>query len=123
MGVMIIVMLRPYVLRHTGHDAQEKSDQAIEPAAAEQAAVAALVHQAKSANVQQDDEGQRRQGEPGRYAEEPDRRPPEECERYQGREELRQASGVFGLAVLADHGALLASQAVIRLHDSAPARL
>ena len=67
-GMVIVVMLRPHVLRHPRHDAEEKPGRAIEPTAAKQAAVAAFVHQAKDPHGKQDDGQQWDQDEPGRYA-------------------------------------------------------
>src|SRR5215831_852106 len=39
--MVIIVMLRPHVLRHPAHDAQKKPHRSVEPTAAKQAAMAA----------------------------------------------------------------------------------
>jgi hypothetical protein len=43
--MVILVVLRPHVLRHAGNDAQHEAEAAVEHAAAEQAAMAAFVHQ------------------------------------------------------------------------------
>ena len=50
----------------------------------------------------------------------PDRSPPKERERNQGREDLLQSLDVIGLGISTDHGALLALEAVIRHHDRLP---
>jgi hypothetical protein len=49
------MMLRPHVLRHARDDTQEKTECAIEPLAAKQAAMAAFVHQRKNAQSEQAD--------------------------------------------------------------------
>ena len=77
-SVVIVVMLRPHVLRHSRYDAQQKPSRAVEPATAKQAAVAAFVHQAKDAHGKQDDGQQGKQGEPRGYAGAADGDPPEE---------------------------------------------
>jgi len=118
--MVIVVMLRPHVLRHPRYDAEQKPARAIEPTAAKQTAVAAFVHQAEHAYGKQDDGQQWNQDEPGGHAGAPDGNPPEEHERSQGREDLLQSLDVIGPGISTDHGAFLAPEAVIRHHDRLP---
>lgn len=46
--MVIIVMLRPHVLRHARNYAQHKTKRAVEPASAKQAAMATFMYQRKS---------------------------------------------------------------------------
>ena len=45
MSMVIVVVTRPHVLRHSGDDTQHKAETAIQARIAEQAAVTAFVHQ------------------------------------------------------------------------------
>src|ERR1700752_3083878 len=111
------MMLRPYVLRHSREDAEEESDPAIEPTAAEEAAVAAVVHQAEDAHVEENDEQQWDDGEPGGRAGAPDGGRPQERERHQRPDDLPQARDVVRPGVAADHDAPLAAEILARHHD------
>src|SRR3569833_3145391 len=120
--MVIVVVLRPYVLRHSRKNAHDEADPAIEAAAAKEAPVAALVHQPENADREEDDEHQGEECEPGGNSGKPDGAPPEQGEGDQGREDLRPSFDVVGLRVATNHGAFLALQAVIRQHDRTPPR-
>src|SRR6201993_1459356 len=115
--VVIVVMLCPYVLRHSREDPEKKPGRAIESTAAKETPVAALVHQAEDAHREQDDEEQRNGCEPGVGAGAPDGGPPQEHERNQSRQRLHQSLDVRRPGVTTDHGALLAPKALARHHD------
>src|SRR5581483_2313361 len=83
--MVIVMMLGPNVLRHPGQDPEHKPNLTIQPTAAEQAAMAALVHQAEGAHDEENDEWQREQGEPAGDFSATDSAPQEKCDRDQGR--------------------------------------
>ena len=101
-GVMEIVVLRPDVLWHAGHHAEEESKRAVEPGGAEQAAVAAIVHQCKHAQREQADESDQRHGQPQGNPRTERRGDPQECQRYERRGDLGQRLKIVGLRVQVD---------------------
>lgn len=112
--MVIVMMLGPNVLRHPGQDPEHKPNLTIQPTAAEQAAMAALVHQAEGAHDEENDEWQREQGEPAGDFSATDSAPQEKCDRDQGREDLSQCFEVIGLGISRGQAPLLTLQALFR---------
>ncbi len=118
--MVIVMMLGPNVLRHPGQDPEPKPNLTIQPTAAEQAAMAALVHQAEGAHDEENDEWQREQGEPAGDFSATDSAPPEKCDRDQGREDLSQCFEVIGLGISRGQAPLLTLQALFRQFEPPP---
>jgi hypothetical protein len=121
-GVVVIVVLRPNVLRHAGRHAENKPEDAIEPVRAEQTAVPTFVHQCKDAQRKKADQQNDRDDEPAVSTDAQCRRPPKQCERPEGRQDLYQSLEVTGPSILTDDDPLLLSNAADRCqHWSPPA--
>src|SRR5579863_6644935 len=80
-GVVIIMVSRPHVLRHPGDHTEDKTERPIEPACTKQAAMATFVHQGKRSHREEADQQDQRDGEPEGNVDSPHREPPKERKR------------------------------------------
>src|SRR5579863_264044 len=119
-GMVIMMMSRPYVLRHARDDAEEKSESAIERLGAKQAAVAAFVHQRKDAQSEQDNSQHRDGGEPAGNVDAAQGDPPKEGKGGQRRQNLGQCFHIIGLGMLTNDGALVFLDVDDRRHATPP---
>ena len=108
MGVVEVVVLRPDVLGHAGDDPEQESENLVEAAGREQAAVAAVVHQHECAQRQQRDGHDGGTDEPARYGRDVHGHPPRKREGHQRRRDLRQSPAVATDRIGVDERALVA---------------
>jgi hypothetical protein len=118
--MVVVVMLRPDILRHARDHAEEKPGCAIEPAAVKQTPVAAFVHQRKNTQSKQRDQQHCGCGDPEERSGTQDGHPPEQHQGHQRRQDLRQPLDIIGLAIPADHHALVLLDEVDRQRHGYP---
>ena len=110
------MMLRPDVLRHAPHHAEDESERLVEPGGAKQAPVAAVVHQQKSAQHEQAHRQGQAGGQPVGDSGAQRGGIPKGRKRRQRRKSLRKSPEVVGFDMPIDEGPFLLLDAGYRRH-------
>jgi hypothetical protein len=90
------MVLRPHLLRQPGQHAQQEAAHAVQRFAAEQAVVAAVVHQHEAPQQEQAETGGRGRDDPGQTLSIPVNHVPEPGDRRDDRQELQRTAEIAG---------------------------